>query len=100
MILNENADADEVSQQLQARKYVMGRQLADGSWVVYKCRGRMRPTTQKRHRRIREAYKKIVGTMPAMHIYAHLAEEFDLSEERIRKILARKKSPPNTDWSK
>jgi hypothetical protein len=31
--------------------------------------------------------------MPVMHLYAALAHDFDLSEERIRKILA-KNAPP------
>ena len=53
----------------------------------------MRTTTQKRYQRIRQAAADLYGTMPVMHIYARLAEQFDLSEERIRKII-RKKSPP------
>lgn len=42
---------------------------------------------------IREEYKKIVGTMPAMKMYVQLGEKFGMSDERIRKILA-KKGPP------
>jgi len=52
----------------------------------------MKPTTIKRYRRIREAFNNL-PPMPAMLAYARLAEQFDLSEERIRKIL-QKKSPP------
>ena len=53
----------------------------------------MKTTTQRRYRRIRQAFNELAGTMPAMRIYARLAEQFDLSEEWIRKILA-KKHPP------
>ena len=52
----------------------------------------MRATTKERHRRIRAAFNAL-PPMPAMSAYARLAEQFGLSEERIRKILA-KKSPP------
>ncbi len=52
----------------------------------------MRPTTLKRHRRIHQAFKDL-PPMPVMLAYARLGEQFGLSEERIRKILA-KKSPP------
>jgi hypothetical protein len=51
----------------------------------------MRPTTAKRYRRIRAAYNALPA-MPVMLAYARLAEQFDLSEEWIRKILAKK--PP------
>ena len=54
----------------------------------------MRPTTEKRYKRIRQAAGLLYGTMPVMHMYARLAQDFDLSEERIRKILAPKHSPP------
>ena len=53
----------------------------------------MKPTTKQRYKRIREAAGELYGTMPVMRIYARLGERFELSEERIRKILA-KKSPP------
>ncbi len=53
----------------------------------------MRPTTIERHKRIRRAFNELAGKMPAMRIYAHLGEQFCLSDERIRKILA-KKAPP------
>ena len=53
----------------------------------------MKRTTMQRYKRIRQAANELYGTMPAMLIYARLAEQFELSEERIRKILA-KKSPP------
>ena len=49
----------------------------------------MRTTTIQRHRRIRNEATRLLGTMPAMHIYAHLAEKFGYSEERIRKIIAK-----------
>ena len=53
----------------------------------------MKPTTRKRYERIRQAAAHMYGTMPVMHLYAALAHDFDLSEERIRKILA-KNAPP------
>ena len=53
----------------------------------------MKASTIKRYKRIRLMFNELLGTMPVMHIYARLAEQFDLSEERIRKILA-KKGPP------
>ena len=52
-----------------------------------------KPTTRKRYERIRQAAAHMYGTMPVMHLYAALAHDFDLSEERIRKILA-KNAPP------
>ena len=51
----------------------------------------MRETTRKRYERIKQAAAALYGTMPAMQIYANLAEKFGLSEERIRKILAKNK---------
>ena len=53
----------------------------------------MKDTTAKRYQRIREAFHARLGTMPVMRLYAQLAAEFELSEEWIRKILA-KKHPP------
>ena len=53
----------------------------------------MKETTRKRYYRIKKAAGELYGKMPVMRIYARLAEQFELSEERIRKILA-KKSPP------
>lgn len=52
----------------------------------------MKELTKKRYRKIREAYHSL-PVMPAMQAYAQLADQFDLSEERIRKILA-KNHPP------
>jgi len=52
----------------------------------------MRTTTIKRHRVIREAYKAL-PPMPVMKAYVQLGEQFGLSDEWIRKILA-KKHPP------
>jgi len=52
----------------------------------------MRPTTLQRHRRIRQAYNALPA-MPAMKAYLRLGEQFGLSDERIRKILA-KNHPP------
>jgi len=56
----------------------------------------MRETTRKRYERIRQAAAHMYGQMPVMQLYACLASDFDLSEERIRKILAKnqKNAPP------
>ncbi|MBO4518441.1 MAG: hypothetical protein J5704_00205 [Paludibacteraceae bacterium] len=53
----------------------------------------MRPTTERRYKRIRQAAAQLYGTMPAMKIYLQLADQFNLSDEHIRRIL-RKKRPP------
>ena len=50
----------------------------------------MRPTTIKRHQLIRTEFNKLVGTMPVMDIYVRLGEQFGMSDEWIRKILAKK----------
>ena len=52
----------------------------------------MRHTTKEKYRRIREAYKALPA-MSAMRAYARLADQFCLSDERIRKILAKKRPP-------
>ena len=100
MTLKKQADEADVAMRLQEKGLVVGRQLADGKYVLYKPLAKMRPTTAKRYSRIRKAFGELAGTMPAMHIYARLAEQFDLSEERVRKILAKKMRPPNNDWLK
>ena len=48
----------------------------------------MRETTKKRHKAVREAYKAL-PPMPAMKAYVLLGERFGLSDEWIRKILAK-----------
>ena len=53
----------------------------------------MRPTTERRYARIRQAASELYGTMPVMKIYLELADRFNLSDEHIRRIL-RKKRPP------
>ena len=53
----------------------------------------MKPSTLARYKRIRAERNRLLGTMPVMKIYEHLAKMFDLSVERIRKIL-QKKHPP------
>ena len=50
----------------------------------------MRQTTKKRYERIRQAAGELYGKMPVMRIYTELADQFDMSDERIRKILAKK----------
>ncbi|MBQ6984368.1 MAG: hypothetical protein IJM92_11410 [Fibrobacter sp.] len=52
----------------------------------------MKATTIQRHQRIRQAYNAL-PPMPAMKAYIVLGEQFGLSDEWIRKILA-KKHPP------
>ena len=61
-----------------------------------KVKGKMRQTTKRRYNRIRQAAAQLYGKMPAMRIYTELAERFDLSDEWIRKILAKKQknAPP------
>lgn len=49
----------------------------------------MRATTAQKYARIRAAYNAL-PPMDAMRAYAHLADQFCLSDERIRKILAKK----------
>lgn len=48
----------------------------------------MRETTKRRYRKIRKRFNELLGTDKLMCIYLQLAEEFDLSDERIRQILA------------
>ena len=55
----------------------------------------MKKSTQLRHERIRQAAAHMYGKMPVMHLYTKLAIDFGYSEDRIRKILAKKaKKPP------
>ena len=57
----------------------------------------MRPTTERRYARIRQAAGELYGTMPVMKIYLELADRFGLSDEWIRHILSgknAKKHPP------
>ena len=57
----------------------------------------MRPTTERRYTRIRQAAGELYGTMPVMKIYLELADRFNLSDEWIRHILSgknAKKHPP------
>lgn len=48
----------------------------------------MRETTKRRYRKIRKRFNELLGTGKLMYIYLQLAEEFDLSDERIRQIVA------------
>ena len=52
----------------------------------------MRSTTIKRHQAVRAAFNAL-PPMPAMKAYVLLGEQFGLSDEWIRKILA-KNHPP------
>ena len=55
----------------------------------------MKATTMARYAQIHRRACEIMGTMPAMEMYAKLGVEFGCTEESIRKILAifRKKPP-------
>lgn len=48
----------------------------------------MRETTIKRHRKIRKRYKELLGTDTVMNIYYRLSDEFCMSVDRIRQIIA------------
>ena len=48
----------------------------------------MRETTIKRHRKIRKRYKELLGTDTVMNIYYRLGDEFCMSVDRIRQIIA------------
>lgn len=48
----------------------------------------MRETTRRRYLHIFNRYKQLLGTGTVMHIYYCLADEFDMSTERIRQIIA------------
>ena len=50
----------------------------------------MRPTTSERHKRIREQFYLLVGTMPLTEIYLQLAEQFGMSDDYIRQICRKK----------
>lgn len=56
--------------------------------TLQKTGNTMRENTLRRYRRIRSRYKQLLGTGSVMHIYYQLADEFDLSMERIRQIIA------------
>ena len=51
----------------------------------------MRETTRKKYGRIYKRYKELLGTTTVMDIYYHLADEFAMSVERIRQIIALKR---------
>lgn len=51
----------------------------------------MRETTRKKYRRIYKRYKELLGTTMVMNIYYQLADEFAMSVERIRQIIALKR---------
>ena len=48
----------------------------------------MRETTRRRYTRIHKRYLELLGTDIVMHIYYRLADEFDMSVDRIRQIIA------------
>lgn len=48
----------------------------------------MRETTIKRHSKIRKRYKELLGSDTVMNIYYRLADEFCMSVDRIRQIIA------------
>ena len=49
--------------------------------------GDMRETTKKRYKRIYARYKELLGTDTVMNVYYRLADEFDMSLDRIRQII-------------
>ena len=55
----------------------------------------MKAMTKAYYEQIHRRACELMGSMPTMELYAKLGLEFDLSEERIRKILPifRKKPP-------
>ena len=48
----------------------------------------MHETTIKRHCKIRKRYKELLGTDTVMNLYYRLADEFCMSVDRIRQIIA------------
>ena len=48
----------------------------------------MRESTERRYRRIFRRYHEIVGSDTVMNVYYRLADEFDMSVDRIRQIIA------------
>ena len=48
----------------------------------------MRETTKKRYKRIYKRYQELLGTDSVMNIYYKIADEFDMSVDRIRQIIA------------
>lgn len=48
----------------------------------------MRETTRRKYKRIYKRYKELLGASTVMCIYYSLADEFDMSVERIRQIIA------------
>ena len=53
-----------------------------------KIRTMMRETTRRKYKRIYKRYKELLGASSVMGIYYSLADEFDMSVERIRQIIA------------
>ena len=51
----------------------------------------MRETTKRRYTRIHNRFRQLLGTTNVMSIYYQLADEFDMSVERIRQIIALQK---------
>jgi hypothetical protein len=51
----------------------------------------MRETTIKRHCKIRQRYKELLGTDSVMNIYYSIGDEFCMSVDRVRQIIAMRK---------
>lgn len=47
----------------------------------------MNPLFEERNQTIMRIFRALYGTMPTMHLYARLADDFALSEETVRKII-------------
>lgn len=48
----------------------------------------MRENTKRKYNRIWKRYGELLGTSKVMDIYYQLADEFDMSVDRIRQIIA------------
>ena len=54
----------------------------------------MRTTTLERHKKVREAFYLLAGTMPLNRLYLQLGEQFGYSDEYIRQICSKKRKKP------
>jgi hypothetical protein len=51
----------------------------------------MRENTKRKYKKIWKRYGELLGAAKVMDIYYQLADEFDMSVERIRQIIAIRK---------
>jgi len=59
-----------------------------------KIERKMRTTTLERHKKVREAFYLLAGTMPLNRLYLQLGEQFGYSDEYIRQICSKKRKKP------